>query len=135
MVVYNIIEYKLYRSSVVDHDRCRCVRFGSVARDCYKMHCRYITYENFANGFWSRKTEIDHFCVFTVGDCLSNSSAVKTGENFYFVNDLSNPVDFGRDFFSRFGKIVNYMFFSLNENSVGNRPTNAPDKPKETSHE
>lgn len=66
---------------------------------------------------------------------MSNSSAVKTGENFYFVNDLSNPIDFGRDFFSRFGEIVNYMFITSNENSVGMRPMDATDKPKEILYE
>lgn len=44
-------------------------------------------------------------------------SDVKSGENFYFVDDLQETDEFGRDFFAKFDEFVSQMQIASNENA------------------
>lgn len=59
-------------------------------------------------------------CLFMfIGDCLLESNSdIKTGENFYFVDNLNDSNEFGRDFFTQFNQIVQGVSVSThNENN------------------
>lgn len=53
-----------------------------------------------------------------IGDCmLESNSDIKTGENFYFVDNLNDSKEFGRDFFTQFNQIIQDISISTNENN------------------
>lgn len=53
-----------------------------------------------------------------IGDCLLESNSdIKTGENFYFVDNLNDSKEFGRDFFTQFNQIIQGVSNSMNENN------------------
>lgn len=47
-----------------------------------------------------------------------STSETKTGENFYFVNNLNYSKEFGKNFFINFHKIIQELTLSYENNHV-----------------
>lgn len=63
--------------------------------------------------------------IISIGDCMSEpTSEIKSGENFYFVNNLDYSKQFGNYFFNNFYQMIQEMTLSNQNNINVDQPTN-----------